>query len=245
MPPPSAEAHSAEVPPAADLARQRIRIALDGPAASGKGTVARAVARALGYRYLDTGAMYRAVALQAERLGVPWSDAQALAHIAEALPLDFQWEGDHVTVLLDGQDVTDQVRGQRVGQGASAVAVHPPVRAALVRRQQALARDGGVVVDGRDIGTVVLPAAELKVYLDASPTERARRRQAELVRRDPQGAPTLAQVLDEVTARDAQDAGRATGPLSIADDAVVVDTTSLDIPQAIQAVLALARARGA
>lgn len=222
-----------------------IRIALDGPAASGKGTVARAVARALGYRYLDTGAMYRALALEADRRGVAWTDAPALAAIADGLQLDFRWDGEALAVLLGGVDVSQQIRTQRVGQGASAVAVHPPVRAALVRRQQALAARGGVVVDGRDIGTVVLPGAELKVFLDASPDERARRRHAELLARDPAGAPSRLEVKRDVDQRDAQDSGRATGPLRVAQDAVVIDTTRLDIDQAVAAVVALARSRGA
>ena len=220
-----------------------IAISIDGPGASGKGTVARAVARLLDYRYLDTGAMYRAVALLASERGVAWTDAAGLARIAAILDLDFRWNGEEPRVLVEGRDVTRAIRAQNIGEGASAVAIYPSVRHALVARQQRMAAEGGVVVDGRDIGTVVLPKAQLKVYLDASLEERARRRWTELQER---GRPTsLDEIRNELTRRDAQDRGRSTGPLRVAPDAVVVDTTDMSIAEAVRRVIELARQRGA
>ncbi|NOY25998.1 MAG: (d)CMP kinase [Oligoflexia bacterium] len=218
-----------------------IAIAIDGPAASGKGTVARGVARRLGYRYLDTGAMYRAVALLAQQRGVDWTDSQALGRLARQLDLDFRWDGEYAKVLVDGHDISGAIRSQEIGWGASAVAVHPSVRSALVARQRVLADHGGVVVDGRDIGSVVLPQAELKIYLDATLDERARRRHDELRRRGIHQ--NLAQVRDEVAARDAQDSGRATGPLAVAPGAVRVDTTNHSIAEVIEIVAKLAKDR--
>jgi len=220
-----------------------ICIAIDGPAASGKGTVARAVARLLDYQYLDTGAMYRSVALLADEQGVPWTDAPGLARIAALLDLDFRWDGEQLRILLEGRDVSRAIRAQRIGEGASAVAVHPAVRRALVARQQHLATRGGVVMDGRDIGTVVLPRAELKIYLDASLDERARRRWAELKVGERSG--TLDEIRAELGRRDAQDSGRSTGPLQVAQDAVVVDTTCMSISEAVRQVVELATQRGA
>lgn len=220
-----------------------IRIAIDGPAASGKGTLARAVARALGYRYLDTGAMYRALALVASRQGLDMGDEARLAALARRLDLDFDWDGEAARVRVAGEDLSEAIRGSAVGAMASAVAVHPAVRAELVRRQQELARRGGVVVDGRDIGSVVLPDAELKVFLDASLEERARRRAEELRTR---GQPVeLEAVRRDLAARDAQDSGRATGPLTQAADAHRLDSSALSVDQVVARVLELARAAGA
>jgi cytidylate kinase len=222
-------------------ATRRINIAIDGPASSGKGTVAREVARALGYAYVDTGAIYRAVAFAADAAGVPWSDEERVAALARALPLRFSWAEARLRVMLGDDDVTDAIRAEHVGRGASAVAVLPAVRAALLDLQRGLAAHGGVVMDGRDIGTVILPGAELKVFLDAAPAERARRRTLELrARGEPADEGT---VLREIVARDAQDSGRATAPLRAADDAIHVDTTALSAAEAREAVLALARAR--
>lgn len=225
------------------MSDQGIQIAIDGPAASGKGTVARAVAQHLGYRYLDTGAMYRAVALQVDRLGLDWTDEAAVGPVAEELDLDFRWSGGEPRVLLQGADVSLAIRTHRVGEGASAVAVHPRVRRAMVALQQRLAASGGVVVDGRDIGTVVLPGAELKIFLDADLGERARRRTDELVERGQDA--DLDHVRDALAARDHQDSTRAVGPLRAAQDAVHLDTTGLDIDQVVQRVLQLAVQRGA
>lgn len=219
----------------------RICIAIDGPASSGKGTVARMVARALDYAYVDTGAMYRTVALIARERGVPWSDGEALGRLALQLDFDFTWDGEHLRVCVDGRDVSESIRAETVGQGASDVAVHPPVRAALLARQRALAERGGVVMDGRDIGTVVLPDAQLKIFLDAAPEERARRRTLELVARGLPADP--AQILDEIRARDHQDRTRATAPLAAAPDALHVDSTG-QTPEAVAAQIeAIARAR--
>ncbi len=220
-----------------------IRIAIDGPAASGKGTVARAVAAALGYRYLDTGAMYRAVAVVARERGLSLRDEAAVAAIAREISIDFRWTGEQARILVDGRDRSDDIRTQQAGEGASAVAVHPAVRSAMVAQQQALAAAGGVVVDGRDIGTVVLPDAELKIYLDASLQERARRRWAELVAKGVDVA--LDDVADEVRRRDLQDSSRASGPLRQADDAVAVDTTRLTPDAVLVEILTLAAERGA
>ncbi len=223
--------------------KRGISIAMDGPGSAGKGTVARGVARALGYQYIDTGSMYRAVALYARRSGIPWSDQVQLARLASALRFRFVWNGDVLRVEVDGEDVTREIREDVVGQGASNVSVHPLVRTTLVELQRALAAEGGVVMDGRDVGTVVLPDAELKVFLEAGLDERARRRHDELARR---GEPvSFASVRDALEARDKQDRERAASPLKAAPDAIHVDSSDLTIRQAIDAVLALAHQRGA
>ena len=191
-------------------------VAIDGPAGAGKSTVARAVAQALGFTYLDTGAMYRCVALA--RLRDPQADPAALA-----IELS-----DHVT--LDGEDVTEAIRAPEVTEAASRVAADPAVRAALVERQRALIGTGDWVAEGRDIGTVVAPDAELKVFLDASPQERARRR-AE------QSGRTAADVLAEQEERDARDRGRETSPLAPAPDAIPLDTTGLRLPEVVDRIV--------
>ncbi|RME26967.1 MAG: (d)CMP kinase [Deltaproteobacteria bacterium] len=220
-------------------------MAIDGPAASGKGTVARAVADVLGYRYLDTGAMYRALALVARQRGVPLTDEAALADLARSVRMEFRAADGPgpARIFVDGHDLSEAIRTQQVGEDASAIAVYPAVRRALVALQQALAAEGGVVVDGRDIGTVVLPDAELKIYLDATPEERARRRWAELQSRGVDVG--LDEVLAEIHRRDRQDSGRATGPLRKADDAITIDTTGRPPDDVLAEILARAAERGA
>lgn len=220
---------------------RRLTIAVDGPGSSGKGTVARGVARALHYQYVDTGAMYRAVALLARRRGLSWDDGPAVAALAATLRFAFDWDGDLLRVEVDGDDLTREIRADDVGQGASRVSRHREVRQALLGLQRALGAGGGVVMDGRDIGTVVLPDADLKVFLDASVDERARRRHEELVRRGE--AVHLAEVREALIARDRQDRERDVAPLRPADDAVLVDTTDLTIRQAVDTLLALVAER--
>jgi len=200
-------------------------VAIDGPAGAGKSTVARGLAAKLGFRYLNSGAMYRAVALLALR--DPATEPAVLAARAEIDP-----GGDGAPVLLDGEDVTREIRTPEVSAQASLVAADPAVRAALVEKQRRLLGAGDWVAEGRDIGTVVAPWAELKVYLDADPAERARRRAAEL------GA-DAATVLAEQAARDERDRNRKASPLREADGALVVDTTGRSVPDVV-AELALA-----
>jgi len=227
----------------APAARRALRIAIDGPAASGKGTVARALAAALGYAYVDTGTLYRALALRAVRLGCPLDDEPALADLAARLPVQLAWDGERLRVVLDGEDVSEAIRSEENGQRASAVARLPAVRRALLGLQRSLAAVGGVVMDGRDIGSVVMPDADLKLYLDASLEERARRRLRELHQ---QGIDAeFEQTRREVAARDAQDSGREVAPLRVLPDAWRVDTTGLDPDQVVQVVLREARRRGA
>ncbi len=217
-------------------------IAVDGPGSSGKGTAARGLARALGYQYVDTGAMYRAVALVARQRGVSWDDAPALARLAERLTFSFAWDEDLLRVIVDGRDVTREIRADDVGLGASHVSRHPEVRQALLGLQRGLGAAGGVVMDGRDIGTVVLPKADLKVFLDASADERARRRHEELLRR---GEPVhFADVRSALDLRDRQDRERPVAPLVPAADAVIVDTTDLTARQVVERLLDLVHARG-
>jgi len=223
--------------------RPPFAVAIDGPASSGKGTVARLVAHELDFAYIDTGAMYRAVALFASRRGVSWDDGDALGLVAAGLRFDFRWGGEALEIRVGGEDVTAEIRGEAIGQGASAVARFPTVRAALLGRQRQLSERGDVVMDGRDIGTVVLPEAKLKVYLDASLQERARRRHLEMVERGE--AVQYADIHRELAARDAQDMNRATAPLRAADDAVRMDTTGLTPGDAAAQIVALARERGA
>jgi cytidylate kinase len=207
-------------------------IAIDGPAGAGKSTVARAVAEALGFTYLDSGAMYRCVALAAVRAGVDVDDPGAVGRLAREIRIELA--GDRV--LLDGEDVTREIRAPEVTAAASRISVHPEVREAMVAQQRALIGSGRYVAEGRDIGTVVSPDAPLKVFLTASPEERARRRAAE------SGA-DAAEILAAQTARDARDEGREHGALRRADDSVEIDTTGLDVADVSARVVALARER--
>jgi CMP/dCMP kinase len=208
-------------------------IAIDGPAGAGKSTVARGVADALGYTYLDSGAMYRCVALAALRAGLDLDDAAALSELVGRLEIGF----DSGTVTLDGEDVSEAIRAAEVSDAASRVSTHPEVRAGMVARQRALIEGGRYVAEGRDIGTVVSPDSPLKVFLTASDEERARRRSAE------SGEP-LERVLDDQRRRDARDTEREHGALRRADDAVEVDTSGLTVPEVVERVVAVARQRG-
>jgi len=210
-------------------------IAVDGPAASGKGTVAAGVARALAFHYLDSGSLYRLVALKALATGTPVADAPALADLAAGLEVSFP-DG---TIRLDGQDVTEAIRGEEVSAAASQVAVHQAVRTALFDRQRAFCRPPGLVADGRDMGTVVFPEALVKVFVTASPEERARRRYKQLIAKGI--SITMDGLLRDIRERDARDAGRAAAPLMPARDAVILDTTDLTIEAAIGRVLGLYR----
>lgn len=209
-------------------------IAIDGPSGAGKGTVARAVAARLGYRHIDTGAMYRAVAWKALQDGVELSDEHAVAATGENTAFDLE-QG---RVVIDGHDVAAAIRTPEIDRAAAIVARHAAVRRVLVARQRAMGERGGVVMEGRDIGTVVFPQAVVKIYLDASPDERARRRAA-----DPAHAGSkTAQLSDVATAlaeRDKSDSTRAVSPLSVAPDAVVIDTTGVTASDVIEKVLAL------
>ncbi|MDP2314332.1 MAG: (d)CMP kinase [Pseudomonadota bacterium] len=216
---------------------RELTIAIDGPASSGKGTVARRVAESLGYAYVDTGAMYRAVGLHTLRAGADPTDPVATTGIAGSLHFGFDWHKGQLRIIVDREDVTTAIRNERVGGAASAVAVHPGVRSALLQTQRDLGAGGGVVMDGRDIGTVVLPDADLKIFLDAALEERARRRHAELP------GSVLDEVRGELAARDAQDSGRRTAPLRQAEDAVRVDTTGHTIDEVVERVLGLVHER--
>ncbi len=211
-------------------------IAVDGPAASGKGTVAAAVAQALGFHYLDSGALYRLVALKALGTGTALDDGPALARLAAALDVRFGADG----VSLDGADATAAIREEAVSAGASRVAVHADVRRALIDRQRAFRRPPGLVADGRDMGTVVFPDARVKAFVTASAEERARRRHKQLIAKGI--SVTMDSLLRDIRERDERDAGRAAAPLAPAADAVLLDTTNLTIDEAVARVLALYRA---
>jgi cytidylate kinase len=211
-------------------------IAIDGPAASGKGTIAEAVARALAFHYLDSGSLYRLVALKALRTGTALDDGPALARLAQALDVRFA-DG---ALLLDGVDAAAAIREEGGSAGASRVAVHGAVRQALIDRQRAFRRPPGLVADGRDMGTVVFPDARLKVFVTATAEERARRRHKQLIAKGI--SITMDGLLRDIRERDARDAGRAVAPLAPASDAVLLDTTNLTIDEAVERVLALYRA---
>lgn len=216
-------------------------VAIDGPSGAGKSTVARAVARRLGFLYLDTGALYRAVGLKAREAGVDPRDAAAMARLCETLDLGVRAGPDGATrVLLDGRDRTLDLRSEAVSALASAVSAQPSVRARLLGLQRDAGARGGIVMDGRDVGTVVFPDARVKVFLDADPAERARRRHAELAARGQAGAADA--TLRAVAARDAADRGRALAPLVQAPDAVRIDTTGMTLEEVITQVCDLVRA---
>ena len=213
-------------------------VAIDGPAGAGKSTVARKLADELRFVLVDTGAMYRAVALAAERAGIGWSDGPSLGRLADGLvneaALSFERDPARgVRVKLRGEDVSDAIRTASIGMGASTVSAHGEVRAALLDLQRQAGRNGGVVLEGRDIGSVVFPNAEVKFFLTARSEVRAKRRYDELVAKGDTSA-SFESTLDDVRKRDAQDMGRAIAPLKQADDAVLVDSSEMGIEATVE-----------
>jgi cytidylate kinase len=210
-------------------------IAIDGPSASGKGTVAQRVADALGFRYLDSGALYRGVALACLRRGIDLDNRLETSRIAMNLNIEFPSNG----VMLDGEEVTNALRAEDVGAGASRVAAYPEVRDALLDRQRAFRQPPGLVADGRDMGSVVFPDAALKIYLTASAEERALRRYKQLIEKGMSAS--ISALLQEIRDRDARDSARAVSPLQKCADAIELDTTDMSIEAAVAAVLAAYR----
>lgn len=215
--------------------KKRIRIAIDGPAAAGKSTVAKNIAKKLNIVYIDTGAMYRAITLKALNENIDIKDEKALMEILRHTKIDLIQEGNEQRVLLDNEDVTKDIRKQNVTNTVPFVAEHPEVRKELVKRQRQLADSKSVVMDGRDIGTHVLPNAELKIFLVASVEERAKRRHKENLEK---GFPSnLEELIKEIKERDERDSNRATSPLIKAEDAIAIDTTSLSIEEVTEKIL--------
>jgi cytidylate kinase len=223
--------------------RRKPIVAIDGPAGAGKSTVARRVAERLGYVLVDTGALYRTIALAASRQSIAFDEAERIAELAETLArsgaVRLESEGGVARVLLEGEDVSGFIRTPEISQGASKVSAVPRVRGALLEMQRAAGRAGGVVLEGRDIGSVVFPEAEVKVFLTASVDERARRRHAELVRAG--RSAELDAVRGEVVERDRRDSSRPIAPLIRAKDATIVDSSTLGIDEVVESIAALVR----
>ncbi|BAF59798.1 MAG: (d)CMP kinase [Pelotomaculum sp.] len=212
-------------------------IAIDGPAGAGKSTVARLLSKELGFLYIDTGAMYRAVALKAIRKGVDLADQPGLSRLAAVTSVNLKTDAEgNLRVFLDGEDVTEEIRSPAVSKAVSLVARVPAVRERLVELQRAMASGGGVVMEGRDIGTVVLPDAEIKIFLTASPEERARRRREELAARG--YIVDQHQMVNEITERDRIDTTRAAGPLVPAADAEIIDCSSMPVEKVVKMIVA-------
>ncbi len=214
--------------------RSRPVVTVDGPSGAGKTTVSIRLAEAAGMVRLDTGAMYRAVALAARSVGVPWDDPVRLGEVARELDLTFRTVAGAPRVFLSGGDASDAIRTREISMGASAVSVHVPVREALVAMQREMAREGGVVLEGRDTGTVVIPDAEAKFFLDAAAAVRARRRYLEIA---PPGSQPFEEVLRDVLRRDVQDSTREHSPLRVADDAMYIDSTTMTVDEVVGEML--------
>ncbi len=218
----------------------KLIIAIDGPAGSGKSTIAARLAHKLGYINLESGAMYRALALKAMEQNVPLDDAEAVRQLADSTMIQLEPQGDGNRVLLDGRDVSQRIRQPDVTTAASRVSAHPPVRRVLVARQRELGADGGVVMEGRDIGTAVFPNADVKIFLDADPSVRAERR---VLQNGDSSADERQRVQAEIAARDQRDRTRVASPLVPAPDAVILDTTHKSIDEVVAELEAIVRKR--
>ncbi|MDI6851656.1 MAG: (d)CMP kinase [bacterium] len=215
--------------------KPNLKIAIDGPAGAGKTTTARLVAKALGLLHVDTGAMYRAVALAVLRKGVDPADGEAVKKVVEGVRIDQKVINDEVRTYLDGEDVSSSIRTPEVDKVVSVISAYPFVRQKMVELQRKMAQKGGVVIEGRDIGTVVLPDADLKVFMKASPEERARRRLKELELRGIRA--DFDKILEEIKKRDEMDSTRDYAPLKIPEDAFILDTTNLSIEEQVNLIL--------
>jgi cytidylate kinase len=217
-------------------------VAIDGPAGAGKSTVARGLATRLGYTFLDTGALYRTVALVAQGNQIPWDDGPQLGALATSLEIVFIRDAERIRILADSRDVTDAIRGAEISEGASRVSALPEVRAGLLEMQRRVATQANVVAEGRDIGTVVFPLARAKFFLIANLETRAQRRTLEL---QAAGRPAaLAEVLAEMRVRDARDSERTVAPLRRADDAIEIDSSLATPDEIIERMASIVRARG-
>jgi CMP/dCMP kinase len=220
--------------------KKKLIVAIDGPSGAGKSTVGRRLARVLGYTYIDTGAMYRAVALRAGKAGLE-ADGKALFRLASSLRIEFWTEGEGTRVFCDGEEITEVIRTPEMSLLASDLSRRGEVREAMMELQRKMGRDGGVVLEGRDIGTIVFPRADVKFYLDAAAEVRARRRFEELAAK---GVRTdLQEVLEDVVRRDENDSRRALAPLRKADDAILIDSTGIPADQVVDAMARAVRAR--
>lgn len=218
-------------------------ITIDGPSGSGKGTISQLLASKLGFHYLDSGALYRLVAVAARRHGVMLDNVEALAVLAAHMDIAFEMDasGGAPKVLLETENVSGLIRGEDVGAEASMVAAFPEVRSALLQRQKAFAQEPGLVADGRDMGTVVFPGAEVKIFLTASAQERAERRYKQLIDKGESGS--LADFIELVEARDERDRNRSVAPLVPASDAVIIDSTAMGIEQVLDRVIEIVKQR--
>jgi cytidylate kinase len=216
-------------------------IAIDGPSGAGKSTLGRMIARELGLLYIDTGAMYRAAALAVRESNVRTTDAVAVADVVKRANINLEGDPDSLQVILNGRDVSEEIRSEQVSHTASVISVIPEVRETLVNRQREMGARGGVVLDGRDISTIVFPGADVKFYLTAVPEERAHRRYEEnrLKQRDV----TFEETLADINTRDQRDSTRATSPLAIAEDAIVIDSTELSVQEVFERMMQAIRER--
>ncbi len=210
-------------------------IAIDGPSGAGKGTLSQLVAKRLGYHLLDSGALYRLVALSAIKQAADLQDEQAIADIASRLQVKFDVTGEATRIVLAGEDVTDAIRHENVSMSASVVAAYPQVRAALLQRQKDFAQAPGLVADGRDMGTTIFPQAQVKIFLTASAEARAERRYKQLIQKG--AAVDMAALVKDIKDRDDRDTNRSSSPLKPAVDALILDSTALTIEQVLEAIL--------
>ena len=220
------------------MARNGLIIAIDGPAGAGKSTIAREVARRLGYLFINTGAMYRAIAWKAREAAIPLEDRATIGRLAEESVIELTGPVDSLRVLIDGREITAEIVSREISEAASIVSAIPAVRRALVARQQEMGARGGVVMEGRDIGTQVFPQADLKIYLDATVEARAARRHAEDLARGT-ASTSLEQLQDEIQTRDTRDKTRADSPLVQAPDAIYLDSSAMSIDEVVSRMLTL------